>query len=129
MDPELKTILLTLIRSGAFSTIIKIVSDKIDARNGVKKMLHSIQEELGEEKEQRMERDARAARSQIIRFNDELLNGMRHSKSMFDSILVDCSDYEHYCECHPHFQNGVATEAIANVRRCYRKCEEDRDFL
>lgn len=72
---------------------------------------------------------ANQARTRILRFNDELLRKDRHSKEMFDSVLEDVDNYERYCTEHPRYKNSKAVLAIANIKRCYEKCEQDNDFL
>lgn len=72
---------------------------------------------------------ANQARTRILRFNDELLRKDRHSKEMFDSVLEDVDFYERYCLDHPRYKNSKAVLAIANIKRCYEKCEQDNDFL
>jgi len=72
---------------------------------------------------------ANQARTRILRFNDELLRKDRHSKEMFDSVLEDVDFYERYCLDHPKYKNSKAVLAIANIKRCYEKCEQDNDFL
>lgn len=129
MSPEVKTVLLTLISSGFFTVLLQWILGKIDAKKGMRKTLDNIKAELEKEHDERELDSTMNLRSRILRFNDELLRGDRHSKSMFDAILIDCSKYENYCTRHNDFQNGVATESIANIRRCYRKCEEEADFL
>lgn len=91
--------------------------------------IRQISNSLRDEHDEREENDIKNARVRIIRFNDELLKGDKHSKTMFDNILIDCSDYEKYCLDHPHFKNNVATEAIEHIKRVYRKREENNDFL
>ena len=80
-----------------------------------------------EEKEQLKE--ALAARRRILRFNDELLQKVRHSKEMFDDILKDITDYDNYCREHPDFLNKKAVLSEQNVARAYQKCMEENDFL
>lgn len=123
------TLLVAAMAAPWFRDLIKTLIDKITGSTSVKEMIGEIRAELKKEKEARLEDKAEAKRSRVIRFSDELLNGMRHSKSMFDNALIDCSDYEKYCADYPHFRNSVATEAIENIKRTYRKCEEDHDFL
>lgn len=72
---------------------------------------------------------ANQARTRILRFNDELLRKDRHSKEMFDSVLEDVDSYERYCSEHPLYKNSKAVLAIANIKRCYEKCEQNNDFL
>jgi len=76
------------------------------------------------------ERDnAVICRSRILRFNDELLHGVKHTKDHFDSILLDLTFYEQYCEAHESFENNVTTSAIQNIKTTYLHCMEERSFL
>lgn len=78
----------------------------------------------------RMEKkDAMDARTRILRFDDECINLMRHSREMFEAVLIDCDDYLKYCESHPGFKNSIADEAIGHVKTVYRRCKEENDFL
>jgi uncharacterized coiled-coil DUF342 family protein len=74
-------------------------------------------------------KEALAARRRILRFNDELLQKVRHSKEMFDDILSDISDYDRYCRTHPDFVNQKAVFAEQNVGKAYKKCMDENDFL
>ena len=129
MSQEAKMVLLTLISSGFFTVLLQWILGKIDAKKGMRKTLEDIKTEMEKEHNERERDSIMNCRSRVLRFNDELLRGDRHSKSMFDTILIDCTQYERYCKKHDDFQNGVATESIANIRRCYRQCEKDGDFL
>lgn len=73
--------------------------------------------------------NAITSRVRILRFNEELLRKEKHSKESFDQALSDISDYKHYCDTHPDFENERAVMAIQNIERCYQKCSEERDFL
>lgn len=76
------------------------------------------------------ERDnAVICRSRILRFNDELLHNVKHTKDHFDSILLDLTFYEKYCELHETFENNVTTSAIQNIKTTYLHCMEERSFL
>lgn len=128
MNP-VETVMLTLFSSGFFTVLLQWILSKIDSKKGMRKTLDDIKVELEKEHDEREKDSVMNCRSRVLRFNDELLRGDRHSKSMFDTILIDCTRYEKYCAKHEDFQNGVATESIANIRRCYRKCEVEGDFL
>ena len=112
-----------------FRDLVKALIDNLTGATSTNKALAMITADLANERKERMQSEAKICRSRVIRFNDELLNGMPHSKSMFDTILIDCSDYEKYCADNPNFRNSVATESIENIRRNYRKHEEANDFL
>ena len=69
------------------------------------------------------------SRSHILRFGDELLHGVKHSKEHFDQILLDVSKYEDYCKNHPSYTNDVATATIKQIRKIYNECLDKHDFL
>ena len=80
------------------------------------------------EKADELER-VRFARQRILRFNDEILCGQRHSKEHFDEILDDITTYEHYCNSHKDYENDKAILAIETVREVYKQCMKTHDFL
>lgn len=69
------------------------------------------------------------SRSHILRFGDELLHGVDHSKEHFDQILLDISKYEHYCNDHPDYPNGKAIATIQQIKKTYQKCLDENSFL
>lgn len=75
------------------------------------------------------ERDAKSARTKILRFGDEIRVGMRHSKESFDEILSDITEYESYCATHQDFKNNrtKATEKI--IIEVYEHCLKTDSFL
>ncbi len=80
------------------------------------------------EKADELER-VRFARQRILRFNDEILCGQRHSKEHFDEILDDITVYEHYCNDHEDYENNKAVLAIKTIKRVYDQCMITHDFL
>ena len=74
-------------------------------------------------------KDAQAARRRILRFNDELLRNVDHSKEYFDDILEDVRLYDVYCGEHKDFTNGKTVMATKNIKRCYENCMEKHSFL
>ena len=102
------------------------ISDKLDRqRKDIDKLQNTFTEMQGTE----AEKDAQAARRRILRFNDELLRNVDHSKEYFDDILEDVRVYEEYCKSHPRFQNGKTVMADKNIRRCYENCMDKHSFL
>ena len=69
------------------------------------------------------------SRSHILKFGDELLRGVPHSQEHFDQILLDISNYEHYCDSHPDYPNGKAIATIKQIKNKYQKCLDNNDFL
>ena len=68
-------------------------------------------------------------RARLLRFNKELIKKERHTAEEFDQCLEDCDKYEKFCDKHPDFKNNKAVLSIANIKKCYGKCQEDGDFL
>jgi hypothetical protein len=93
--------------------------------NKVDKIASDLKSHINENREQ----SAIQARQRIQRFNDELLRGQKHTKEYFDSILIDITDYDRYCNEHEEFRNQVTSMAEENIKRVYRKCQEERSFL
>lgn len=75
------------------------------------------------------ENEASVCRYRVLRFNDEIIHKVRHTKEHFDQVLDDITSYEQYCEDHPEYENNKAVLAIANIKRTYDKCTQDGDFL
>lgn len=75
------------------------------------------------------ERDAKNARTKILRFGDELLHGTKHSKDAFDDMLLAITEYENYCDEHKEFKNKITERTISHITAIYDKCMEERSFL
>ena len=74
------------------------------------------------------ERNADMRRTRILRFNNELIREIPHTKEDFIDILADIDDYEAYCRAHPDYRNNRATHAISNIGRVYDARLEKHDF-
>jgi hypothetical protein len=85
--------------------LVQEVSDRVDATN------------------------ATNARTRILRFDDELINGVHHSKEYFQQILEEIDTYETYCGKHPDYKNSACTLAIEHIRHIYTKLLEERGFV
>lgn len=91
--------------------------------------LDRIEKTLDGHLETELEKDALDARRRILRFNDEILQGDRHTKEHFDEILRDIDVYEAYCESHLKFKNNQAVLSIQNIRETYKEVSKQHDFL
>lgn len=74
------------------------------------------------------ERDAVNARVRILRFGDEVLHGVEHSKEHFDQTLLDITKYNEYCKAHPAFQNEMTVLTAQQIKRAYMSRWEKHDF-
>lgn len=75
------------------------------------------------------ERNADEHRARILRFNNELLRDIPHTKEEFIDILSDIDAYERYCDEHRDYKNSRAIHAIANIGRVYDGRLARHDFL
>ena len=74
-------------------------------------------------------READHCRARILRFNNELLREIPHTREEFLEILKYIDDYERYCRDHKDYANGRAVHAIANIGRVYDDRLQKHDFL
>lgn len=75
------------------------------------------------------ERNADEHRAKILRFNNELIRDIPHTKEEFTDILADIDVYERYCKQHPEYKNNRAGHAIDNIGRVYDERLAKHDFL
>ena len=73
--------------------------------------------------------NATNARTRILRFDDELINGVHHSKEYFQQTLEEIDLYERYCEKHPDYKNSACVLAVEHIRHTYAKLLEERAFI
>lgn len=56
------------------------------------------------------------ARTHILRFADDLRNGVHHSEEYFRQQMLDCDTYDAYCREHPNFSNGLTVIASKYIK-------------
>lgn len=96
---------------------------KHDRLKGILDRLGDLDKKIGQIEASLDERDAVLARTHILRFSDELYNGVKHSQEYFQQQLDDIETYNQFCERTPRFANG-RTKAAAK----YIQDEYDRLF-
>lgn len=104
-------------------------SDRKNRSSEIIEKVDELGKELTEHIAQSEERSALEARRRILRFNDELLNHVMHSKEYFDEILSDIDTYERYCREHPNFPNNKTVMSIEHIKEVYKMCEKEDSFL
>jgi hypothetical protein len=72
---------------------------------------------------------ATSARTRIMRFDDELINGIHHSREYFQQTLEEIDTYETYCQKHPEFKNNACVLAIEHIRRVYSHLQDNNGFV
>lgn len=91
--------------------------------------VNALSQDVKQNKADDDEQWATLSRSHILRFGDELLHGVNHSKEHFDQILADITKYETYCREHKDYLNDKASATINHIRKTYQKCLEENSFL
>lgn len=95
--------------------------------------LNQLEAEVKENKQEHFAQCERRriidARVRILKFGDELQNDVRHSKDYFDQILLDITDYEHYCAKHPDFKNDITAMTVKHIKNVYSTCLSEHSFL
>lgn len=79
-------------------------------------------------KDRSEEHEAKSCRIRILRFGDEILHGVHHSKEHFDQILLDITEYDNYCKDHPRFKNNMTAITTSVIMSTYQDCWKDNKF-
>ena len=91
--------------------------------------LGKLEKQLDEHINTDGKRDADSHRLEILRFNNELLRSVGHTKEEFIEVLAEIDAYERFCEGHPDYPNNRAVLAIENIQENYKERLKKHDFL
>ena len=100
----------------------------INRNDGTKRELQTISEDVKRLSEKVDQNAAVLARTHILRFDDELLNGVEHSQEYFRQQLDDIDTYNEYCHDHAEFRNSYTTIASEHIHDTYKKLLEKGEF-
>lgn len=95
----------------------------------LKSRVDALDERAQQSEALQSERDAKTARTNILRFGDEIRIGTRHSKESFDEILSDITEYESYCTTHQDFKNNRTKSTEKIIIEVYEHCLRTDSFL
>ena len=108
----------------------------LDKITSVEQQLKKTNEKLAETNEKldgHMANDelqkAEDARAAALRFNNELLRDIPHTREEFFEVLQKIDIYEDFCDRHKDYENNRAVHAIANINRVYDERLAKHDFL
>ena len=113
----MKDIILILISGGLFSFVQFFITfgfSRADKSKEIEKKIDALAERVNENQ-------AVLARTHILRFSDEIKNGIEHSKEYFRQQLDDCDTYEKFCESHPDFKNSYTLIANQHIKETYER--------
>ena len=92
------------------------------------KRVDVIEAKLDEHIKESSDERIRKVRADILCFGNSCMNGRKHTKEEFEFVISECDQYEKYIE-KTKSKNGVATTAISEIRRLYKKGIHDNSFL
>lgn len=119
----------------AFSVIFEITPIKIHPITSLlrwigKKLTGDIRQDIADLREDVDMQRLSSIRSLVLDFSNSCLNGRKHTKEEFDHILEENKNYEKLvAKYNDKIENDVYKEAIAYIKRIYRKRMDKRDFL
>ena len=113
-----KDIIIAIIGSGAFFSFVQFLISLYFSRKDKTKQIEKKLDVLDEKIDANQ---AILSRTHILRFNDELKNGVIHSEEYFRQQLDDCDTYDEYCATHPGFKNSYTELASQNIKEAYKE--------
>lgn len=114
MENTVSDIIVTVIASGAFYSFIQFLLNRWDTKKGIEKKVDDLADSFEADK-------ATRARTNILRFCDDLHNHLYHSQDYFRQTIKDIDTYDKYCEKHPEFANGLTKMASEFIQEEYKK--------
>lgn len=93
-----------------------------------KKLTGSLKQDIADLRRDVDEQRMSAIRSLVLDFSNSCLNKRKHTKEEFDHVLEENKTYEKLVEKY-EVDNDVYAEAIAYIKRIYRKRMDRCDFL
>ena len=140
---DLGTIIVSILGIGGVWELLKYIVqrryDRLDKHDTFKIELESIRADIStfqtqvdkqmcQISEKIDKNSAILARTHILRFDDELINGVHHSREYFRQQLQDIDTYTAYCNAHPGFKNSYADAAIHHIQHTFNELLENGEF-
>lgn len=95
----------------------------------IKENLNEIWEEVKITRHDSEENSIIECRIRILRFADEILHNIAHTKDHFDQTMNDITRYEKYCREHPDFSNNITVNSVQIIEENFKKRFDKNDFL
>jgi len=119
---EITTVISVLIGGGILGFVQFLISrhdNKEDKEDSILSAIKDLSERVERIEASLDERDAILARTHILRFKDELYNGIYHSEEYFAQTLDDIETYNQFCKDNPKFANGRTKAAAKYIQDEY----------
>ena len=110
---------------------LKEVADSINALSGkMDERFNTLDQKIDTVEAKADEYNAVSCRVRILRFEDELQEGRKHSKDSWDQCMSDIDVYENFTApgVHPEFKNGQTVATITHIKHGYNERLEKRDW-
>ena len=133
---QLFAIIVTILTSEAILGFAQFLITRYDNKKNIEKKIEArfdatdkkIEDKF-EETDKKIDKVAEAvdenaailARTHILRFSDEIKNGIIHSSEYWRQQLDDCDTYQRFCETHPNFKNSYTEHADKHIKDTYDK--------
>ena len=125
----MKEIILAVLASGAVFSFVQFLItlgfSRKDKSNEIEKKLDSLNDKIDKVAESVDENAAILARTHILRFSDEIKNGMVHSSEYWRQQLDDCDTYQRFCDSHPNFKNSYTEHADKHIKDTYDQLKRE----
>ncbi len=117
----MKDILLVLVSGGLFSFVQFFITfgfSRKDKSKEIEKKIDNLSAKVDHNQ-------AVLARTHILRFNDEIKNGIQHSAEYWRQTLDDCDTYSRFCADHPDFRNSYTVIADKNIKETFERLSKE----
>lgn len=129
---DIITVLVAIIGSTAIWSflqfLIKRHDDKDTTLKEIKTSIESLNAKVEGLDEKGKRNEALTARTRILRFADEILDGRKHSRGAYLDAIDSCELYETYFEQHPTEINGHGKEACKIIRNTFDELVKKGEF-
>lgn len=129
MDSKYFEITYQVLLTASAGCLVTLLTNQLRSLKRHKNAMESIVKKLDDIETKVDEQSMRSSRYRIIRFDDELTMGFKHSIDHFNQIIEDIDVYQTYCDTHPHFVNHKGKNAMKRILKAYddRKEKEKND--
>ena len=125
----MQEILIAVLASGAVFSFVQFIItfgfSRADKSREIDKKIDTLSDKIDKVAESVDENAAVLARTHILRFSDEIKNGMVHSSEYWRQQLDDCDTYMRYCETHPNFRNSYTEHADKHIKDTYDQLKRE----
>jgi len=121
MNNTTEIIIAVLASGGVFSLVQFLITfgfSRADKSKEIEKKIDNLSERIDENA-------AILARTHILRFSDEIKNGIEHSNEYWRQQLDDCDTYAKFCETHPSFKNSYTVIADKHIKDTYERLKRE----